>query len=300
LNPYDMCVANKTINGRQCTILWHVDDIKVSHVDPQVVNDVLELLNKEYGEIAELVVTKGKVHDYLGMTLDFGTEGAVKINMKDYIDKMLKDLPTDMEGEAITPAAQYLFKISEDTIKLGEDQAQVFHFYTAKLLFLCKIARPDIQTPIAFLTTWVQSPDKDDWKKLGRVMEYLNGTRELMLTLLEADDTQVIKWWVDGSYATHNDMRSHTGGMLSLGKGTAYGTSIKQKLNTKSSTEAKLVAINNALPQVLWTRYFLDAQGYKVKDSVIYQDNMSAMLMEKMAKHQAANVRDTLTFAISS
>jgi hypothetical protein len=42
INPYDWCVANKTINGKQCTVLWHVDDIKVSHKDPDVVTQVLE------------------------------------------------------------------------------------------------------------------------------------------------------------------------------------------------------------------------------------------------------------------
>jgi hypothetical protein len=114
-------------------------------------------------------------------------------------------------------------------------------------------------------------------------MKYLNGSRDLVLTL-EANETQIIKWWIDGSFAVHHDMRSHTGGMMSMGKGAAYGTSIKQKLNTKSSTEAELVAVNDGLPQVLWTRYFLDAQGYQVQDSIIYQDNLSAMLLEKKRK----------------
>jgi hypothetical protein len=283
LNAYDTCVANKMINGKQCTILWHVDDIKVSHVDPKVVSSILELLNKAYGGVAPLVVTRGKKHDYLGMTLDFSVDGKVGIDMTQYLDKMLIDLPTDMEGEQVTPAGNHLFEVSDDPVFLDENQAQVFHFYVAKLLFLCKRARPDIQTPIAFLTTRVQKSDQDDWKKLGRVMKYLNGTRKLVLTL-EADDTQILKWWIDGSYATHHDMRSHTGGMLSLGKGAAYASSIKQKLNTKSSTEAELVAVNDVLPQVLWTRYFLEAQGYKIQDSVVYQDNLSAMLLEKNGK----------------
>jgi hypothetical protein len=72
---------------------------------------------------------------------------------------------------------------------------------------------------------------------------------------------------------------------MSLGKGAAYGTSIKQKFNTKSSTEAKLVTANDVLPQVLWTQYVLEAQGYQVKDYVVYQENSSAaMLLEKNGK----------------
>ena len=88
-------------------------------------------------------------------------------------------------------------------------------------------------------------------------------------------------WWVDASYAVHPDMKSHTGGILSLGKGAIYGTSTRQKINAKSSTEAELIGVADVLPQALWTRYFLEAQGYKHDDSVIYQDNKSAILLEK-------------------
>jgi hypothetical protein len=86
-----------------------------------------------------------------------------------------------------------------------------------------------------------------------------------------------VKWWIDASFGVHSDMRSHTGGVLTL---AAYATSTKQKLTTKSSTEAELVGVNDVLSQVLWTRHFLDAQGYGVTDSTVYQDNQSAMLLE--------------------
>jgi hypothetical protein len=89
---------------------------------------------------------------------------------------------------------------------------------------------------------------------------------------------------VDASFAVHPDMKSHTGGVMSLSSGTIYGTSTRQKLNTKSSTEAELVGVNNVMLQVLWTRYFLEAQGYGVKDSIIHQDNQSSILLEKQGR----------------
>ena len=76
-------------------------------------------------------------------------------------------------------------------------------------------------------------------------------------------------------------MKSHTGGTFSLGKGSVYSLSQKQRLNTKSSTEAELVGVDDGMPLVVWTRNFITAQGYKVKDNVVYQDNQSAMLLEK-------------------
>jgi hypothetical protein len=125
-----------------------------------------------------------------------------------------------------------------------------------------------VQTAVAFLTTRVRSPDQDDYKKLGRVMKYVRGSIDKTLTL-EADSMHLVKWWVDGSFAVHHDMKSHTGATMSLGKGSVYSTSVRQRLNTKSSTEAELVGVDDVMPQVLWTRYFLEAQGYGVRDSKV-------------------------------
>jgi len=101
---------------------------------------------------------------------------------------------------------------------------------------------------------------------------------------LEADSTNVIKWWVDAAYAIHSDMRSHIGGTMSMGKAVIYGTSTRQKLSTKSLTEAKIIALSDVLQQVVWTRYFLEAQGYIMSDYIVYQDNQSAILLEKHGK----------------
>ena len=69
-----------------------------------------------------------------------------------------------------------LFTINDEGIKLGKIDADAFHRNVARLIFLSKRARPDIQTAIAFLCTRVKLPDIDDNKKLGRVMQYLGDT----------------------------------------------------------------------------------------------------------------------------
>ena len=159
------------------------------------------------------------------MTLDYHEEGKVKVTMLDYIDKMLVELPTDMAGRAPTPAGNHLFQVNmSGGIPLDKETSDLFHQNVAKLLFLCKRARPDIQPPVAFLCTWVKGPDTDDYKKLVRVMKYLRGSWELLL-ILEANDEGSLKWWVDGAFVVHSAMKSHTGGMLSLGKGAVYATS---------------------------------------------------------------------------
>ena len=59
---------------------------------------------------------------------------------------------------------------------------QIFHTYVAKMLFVSKRGRPDIQVAIASLSTRVTEPDTDDWKKLVRLMRYVNATLDLVLT----------------------------------------------------------------------------------------------------------------------
>eukprot|EP00957_Ditylum_brightwellii_P128449 9797053-Ditylum_brightwellii.AAC.1 len=112
--PYDWCVANKTINGEQCTIVWHVDDLEISHVSSKVVTEIIKQLQEKYGQEAPLTVNRGKIHDYLGMTLDFLSENKVRISMFDYISKLLTDLPEEFNGEAATPAANHLFEVNDE------------------------------------------------------------------------------------------------------------------------------------------------------------------------------------------
>ena len=153
------------------------------------------------------------------MQLDFSVAGQVKIAMFDYIQEMLEYFHKFDPNKTIsrTPAADHIFKVRDDQPKLDEQKAQILHTFTAKALFATKRARPDIHTSVAFLTTRVICPDKDDWNKLLRIMRYLRGTKEFPL-IMSADSTNIVKWWVDGSYGIHSDAKSQTGGTASLGK----------------------------------------------------------------------------------
>jgi hypothetical protein len=79
-----------------------------------------------------------------------------------------------------------------------------FHHSVAQLLFASTRARKDIHTTIYFLTTRVRNSDEDDWGKLRRLMRYIKGKINLPL-VLRADSISVIKWWVDASFAAHDD-----------------------------------------------------------------------------------------------
>ena len=89
---------NKTIDNKQCTILWHICDLKISHVDPAVIFSVLDDIDAEYGKIAKMTITQGKVHKYLGVTIDYSSPDKVIFLMINYIGKILEDITEDMKG----------------------------------------------------------------------------------------------------------------------------------------------------------------------------------------------------------
>ena len=80
---------------------------------------------------------------------------------------------------------------------------------------------------MAFLTTQVRDSGEDDKNKLSRILKYISDTRYLVLTL-ESNGTGTVKWWVDAAFAVHHEMKSHTGGVKLMGRGTLYSAASKQ------------------------------------------------------------------------
>ena len=66
-----------------------------------------------------------------------------------------------------------------------------------------------------------------------------------------------------------------------MGLGSIYIKSTKQKLNVNISTETEFVGASDAIGQIMWTRYFIQEQGYGCNESILYQDNASAQLLAK-------------------
>jgi hypothetical protein len=145
----------------------------------------------------------------------------------------------------------------------------------------------DILLANGFLSTRVSKSTGDDRNTLRRLLEYIKGSINLVYTL-GADDVHQRMWtWVDAAYAVHPDMKSHTGGVISFGLGGIVCKLNKQKLNTKSSTEAEFVGASDYLPNTVWVKMILEAQGYKNKESFLEQNNESAIKLEKNGRMSA-------------
>ena len=127
-------------------------------------------------------------------------------------------------------------------------------------------------------------------------MKFLNRTKHKKLRL-SMDNIKCIMWYINAVFTMHADYKSHTGATMTFGEGAVQSISQKQKLNTRSSTKAELVAADDATVKILWTKLFLEEQGYTVEKNTLYQDNKSAILLEENGwkssekRTQALNVR---------
>ena len=242
-----------------------------------MVSDVINNIEKEFGI---MTVTRGKEHVFVGMGFKLNEDGTVSISMNDYIEECIASYGEEIsKNNTKTPANSKLFNVNVHSTRLYEDKSEIFHHIVAKLLFVMKRVRLDISTTIEFLSSRVTKSTKVDWVKLKRLLEYLYNTKN-MERIIGMDGLSIMKTYVDASYAVHPDMRGHSGGLITVGKGVIHIKTNKQKLNTKSSTETELVAASDYIPWTVWITKVLYEQGYGV-DSTFFQDNENAIRMEK-------------------
>ena len=114
-------------------------------------------------------------------------------------------------------------------------------------------------------------------------MGYLLHTWDNLFTL-EANSKQNLYWYIDASFAVHPDMKSHTGAIFTLGKGSIISSSTKQKVNSRSTTESELIGIDDKVSKIVWSKKFLEHQGFKVNLNIIYQDNTSTIKLMNNGK----------------
>ena len=249
-NLYNPCVANRMIKECQHTVRLHVDDVLSSHVDSKVNDTFAKWCQEKYGELKDVEVRRGKVHRFLGMVLDFSCEGVCHVKQYDHVSDMIANYDVKIgDKTAFTPVSNHLFEKEEGSL-LSDAERDAFHSTVAKALYISTRSRPDIIPTVSVLSGRVREPTTSDKEKLIKFLKYLNGTRDLHLTL-RYDGMSIARWNIDSSFACHPDFRSQSGGVFLIhpdGRGIA-SSSTKQKLNTRSSTMSELVAVDNFYPR---------------------------------------------------
>ena len=166
-------MANKVINGHQCTLLWYVENNKVPHKDPKVVDKVLEMLKDYFGN---LTITRGKAQQFLWIDFKIRDDKRIELSAEDQIlaaIKMVEDLGEEKNASVSTPANGRLCTVDDEDEPLDEKKAEIFHSCTAKNLYITKRVRPDVETTVSFLCTRVSKSTIKDWHQLKRMLGFL-------------------------------------------------------------------------------------------------------------------------------
>jgi hypothetical protein len=277
-NAHDACVFNKIgPDGNQITVVAHVDDLMVTSRSESNLECFDQHLRRKYPEVK---MHRGLVLNYVGMTFDFRTPGEVRVTMDNCTEDILRT--SGATKTKPTPAASTLFDIRPDAVKATVEEAKYFHTHVAKLLYLAKRTRPECLGAVAFLSTRVQACDVDDLAKLRRLHGYILGSRDRGV-VLRVGERLGVRAFVDAAYGVHAASgKSHTGCVVMLGeRGPVFSKSTKQKIVTKSSTEAELIGLSDSAGQVIHIRSFVEAQGHSTGPAVVYQDNLSTMALMK-------------------
>ena len=200
------------------------------------------------------------------MSLDFSKPGDCKITMDGYVDDLLRLY--SVEGVAASPVTVSLFETPTSSEPLKPKQRQDLHSAVAKLLYLAKRVRPDILLAVSYLATRVTMATDADQVKLTHLLKYVNGSRDLGL-ILSFDKGMPMFNYVDVAFGVHTDGKSPPGAGTSLGKGIFDAKSTKQRLVTKSSTEAELVGTSDYASEILHKRSTLSPKAM-MSDQLYY------------------------------
>jgi hypothetical protein len=264
-------------NNIQLTVIIHVDDLLITCTDQSHINHLISALTSKYKDIK---VSTGTEIGYLGLVFDFAKTGMVSITAPGFMEELLATCRDP--GVAVSPASERLFEARDPSVAIlaSPEDVVYFHSTVAKLLYIGKRTRPEILVAIAYLTTRVNLCDSDDMSKLARVLSYLNSTKDRGVLLHIGDGEMIVHAHVDAAYGVHSDGKSHTGCTVTVGEaGASYFRSAKQRIVTKSSTEAELVAASDSANVPIHIARFLRAQGYPIPPVILYQDNKSAIAL---------------------
>ena len=281
-NPRDPCILNKTVRGVQLTVVLYVDDFMMTCIHKEEVDRLSAALRSKYKQFR---TTDGPIVPYLGCIWDYSGPGFVSISQTGMIQDLIVSRETTLKVRGVSlkanvnsPGAPYLFERTPESPLLSDKDKALYHTDTAIALYIGQKSRPDLTTVIGELSKRVQSPTVEDDLKLNRLIGYLKRTRDVPLRL-GCDLIPQVTVSIDAAFANREWMRSTSGLCVTLGIGFFIAWCKVQNLNSKSSTEAEIIAVSDGMNLPMWLADFIHWQGYPKKIIVVHQDNQSAIVL---------------------
>ena len=155
------CIINTAVGGSLCTVRCYVYNVKIPHIHTSAINDVLQHLEEQCKKVELLKNTLGKVHDYLGIHLNFRKKFKVIVTMPKDIQIILETAPIDTDRLAETLADKHLFHVREEGDELLLQKEGIFCTIVANILFMSFWPWLNLKTSISFLMNGVHNINLD-------------------------------------------------------------------------------------------------------------------------------------------
>jgi hypothetical protein len=277
----DQCVFYRRDNKDGMLILaLYVDDVLLISNREYMMENFLSDMTRQYGDMS---VQRGDKISFLSMSITIdNNRGTINVDQNVYIKKCITEFETahGTLTKSTYPVNLDIFVEDRgDKSLLSDKQSLDYLSLVMTLMFAAIRTRPDILLGVTFLATKVKSPTKRDWNDLTRIFGYLKASPEFSLSFQRGQGCR-LEIYADASFKVHDDTCGHSGMIIKLFGNLIYFKSGKQKLVTKSSTEAELIALDDAATYSAWLRTFLSEVNLSPDGpTIIYQDNKSTMVM---------------------
>ena len=284
----------KKFNNGYSLLNVHVDDVLAAFNCQQAKDEFNSILSRVYRDYKCNSLINGPI-GYLGMEIRKEVNGDILVSQKQYIKETLSIY--NVKAMATSPATSTLCELHKEDDDNKPYDMTAYASLVMKLMFIAKRSRPDLLLTLSVLCTKCKSPTENDYKRLIRVLAYLNNTKDIPMRYICKTNSE-LTISADASHLVHGDSRGHTGIVVQLGCNTVYCKSSKQKIVCRSSTESELVAQEESAVDALWFKELIEfLTGTTIRKPIkIYQDNQSSIKISTFGSKANKHIRRRFDF----
>lgn len=247
INNADKCLYYKSDGGSCVIICLYVDDMLIMGTNLEIVNETKSFLASSFD-----MKDMGTADVILGIKITRTADG-ISLSQEHYVEKVLKKFGHFECSPVVSPYdANVQLKKNRGECISQPEYAQII----GSLMYLTNCTRPDISYAVGRLSRYTQSPNKEHWTAISRVLKYLKGT--LNYELKYAGFPSVLEGYSDANWISDSDETKSTSGyVFTLGGGAVSWKSSKQTIITRSTMESEFVALEKASTEAEWLRNLL-------------------------------------------
>lgn len=264
----DPCLYIRERNGKKILLVVYVDDGLAAATDTQDLEEFLDELKSEFK------IVSSKAECFLGLEIK-KQENGLKISQQGYATRILERFRF-LDCKAVSTP---LLKNSEISTAGKESETTSFPYRQAigALMYLMLGTRPDLAFSIGFLSRTLENPTNENIAQVKRVFRYISGTINLGI-VYRKQKKGILECYSDADFGGCTKTgRSTSGIIIMFASGTISWKSQRQAMVAISTTEAEIVAANEAAKEIIWLKSLFQEIDRLDRAPILQVDNAAAM-----------------------